>query len=110
MLWYWDKPLAIDNSCIGRWLCVSHQVRSELCYWILTDKGTVLYRMKFQHVKIDETRDPKGLEKVKDYIDILYGNLSDMKYIYTESDFSGFIIGDYLPQQGYELTNNKWEY
>ena len=24
LIWYWDNPEAIDNSCIGRWLGVSH--------------------------------------------------------------------------------------
>ena len=37
------------------------------------------------------------------------GNLTDMKYIYTKSDFEGFIVDDYLPHQIYELTTNKLE-
>ena len=32
IIWYWDNPDAIDNLCIGKWLGVSHQVRSTLCY------------------------------------------------------------------------------
>ena len=48
-------------------------------YWILTDKGTVLYLTEVQHAKIDETKDPIISEKVKDYTDTLYGNLSDTK-------------------------------
>ena len=51
-----------------------------------------MYLTEVQHAKIDETKDTIISEKVKDYIDTLYGNLSDTKYISTESHFEGFII------------------
>ena len=109
LIWYWDKPQAIYNPCIGRWLGVYHRVRSELCYWILIDKGTVLYCMKVQHMTIDEAKDSNISEKVKEYKDTLDGNLRNPKYIYTESDFDGFIMHEYLPHQRDELPTNKWE-
>ena len=56
---------------------------------------------------IDETKDPNIANKVKDYTNTPDGNLSDPKYIYTESDFEGFIIYDYLPHQRDELPTNK---
>ena len=52
-------------------------------------------------MKIDETKDPNIVNKVKDYTDTPYGNLSDPKYIYTEYEFEGFIMYDYLPHQKY---------
>ena len=83
LIWYWDKPAEIYTPCIGRQLGVCHLVSSELYYWILTDKGTVLYRTQVQYAKIDETKDPTISENVKDYTDTLDGNLSDPKYIST---------------------------
>ena len=65
--------------------------------------------MTVQHVTIDETRDPNISEKNNYYKDTLYGNLSDPEYIYTESDFDGFIMHEYLPHQRDELPTNKWE-
>ena len=56
---------------------------------------------------IDENKDHNISYKVKDYSDTLYGNLSDTKYIYTKSDFEGFIIDDYLQHQRYELPIDK---
>ena len=87
LIWYWDNPKVIDNPCIFIWPGVYHWVGSELCYWILTDKNTVLSHTKVQNFTIDETKDPNISENFKDYTDTLDGNLSDPKYISTESDF-----------------------
>ena len=59
-------------------------------------------------MKIGDTKYPNIADKVKKCIDTLGGNLSDPKYICTESDFEGFIMDDYLPHQSYELSTNKW--
>ena len=58
---------------------------------------------------IDETKDYNSAEKLEDYKDKLDENVSDQKYIYTESDFEGFIMDNYLPHQIDELPNNKRE-
>ena len=60
-------------------------------------------------MKIDETKEPNIEDKVKDYTYTMYGNLSDSNYIFTESDFEGFIVDYYLPFQIDELPTNKWE-
>ena len=41
---YWDDRDDENKSSIGRWLGVSHHVGNALCYWILTNKGTVIAR------------------------------------------------------------------
>ena len=61
-----------------------------------------MYQPTVQNTTIDETKDPNISEKFKDYTEILDGNLSDLKYIYTESDFEGSITDDYFPHQIYE--------
>mmetsp|Transcript_15996 Transcript_15996/g.23839 ORF Transcript_15996/g.23839 Transcript_15996/m.23839 type:complete len:1130 (+) Transcript_15996:7540-10929(+) len=109
LIWYWDNPDAIDNPCIGRWLGVSHRVGSALCYWILTDKGTVLSRTTVQHVTTDEMKDASIADKISMYRNNLDGSLSDPQYISTESDFEGFIMDDYLPRERDELPSNAWE-
>ena len=108
LIWYWDNQEATDNLCICRWLGVSHLVGSELCYGILTDKGIFLSLTKFQHVTMDETKETNIAEKLKDYKYTLDGNLSDPKYIYTEYDFHGFIMYDYLLHHIYQRPNDKW--
>ena len=47
-----DKP----NASIGRWLGVSHNVSSQLCYYVLTDKGRVIARHSVQHITEDELK------------------------------------------------------
>ena len=47
----------------------------------------------------DEIKDPNIADKVKDYIDTMDGNLSDLNYISTKPVFEGFIMDDYLPHQ-----------
>ena len=66
LIWYWDNPEEIENPCIGIWLDISHQVGSELCYWILTDKVTIFPRTTVQHVTTNETKGPNISDKVKD--------------------------------------------
>ena len=46
-------------------------------------------------MKIDEIKDHNIADKVKEYKDTLDSNLSDPKYISTESDFEVFIMDDY---------------
>ena len=74
----------------------------------MTDKGTILCHTTVQHRKIDVTKYPNISDKVKDYTYTLDGNLSNLKYIPTKSDFEGFIMDYYLPNQRYELPTNKW--
>ena len=62
----------------------------------MADKGTVFSHTTVQHVKTDETKDPDIADNVKAYTYTLYENISDLKYTYTESDFDGFFVDDYL--------------
>ena len=69
---------------------------TQLPLWLV---GRPWYFCALQHMKIDETKDPNIVDKVKDYTDTLDGNLSDTKYISTESNFEGFIMDEYHPHQ-----------
>ena len=40
----------------------------------------------------DEIKNPNIADKVKDYIDTMDGNLSDLNYISTKPVFEGFIM------------------
>ena len=48
----------LGTTAIGRWLGVSHRVNGLMFYWILTQKGTVISRTKFQRLNsLDEDTD-----------------------------------------------------
>ena len=49
-VWFWDSPGKEENPCPGRWLGVSHRIGSELCYWMINEKGTIYSRTMVQHV------------------------------------------------------------
>ena len=36
LCWYWDNKTDKTKGKIGRWVGVSKQIRSALCYWVLT--------------------------------------------------------------------------
>ena len=47
---YWDKQISAEIPKIGKQLGVTHRVGRQLCYWILTDKGTVIAKNTAQHL------------------------------------------------------------
>ena len=51
---YWDDRENEAKQSIGRWLGPSHHVGSSLCYYILTEKATVLSRTSVQHTTKEE--------------------------------------------------------
>ena len=59
IVWYWDRQNADQKPKIGRWLDVSHNVRSVLCYFILTEKGNVILHTSIQHFTTDNVSKPE---------------------------------------------------
>ena len=52
-VWFYDqKKMEMDGSGrqLARWLGVSHRVGSNLCYWLLLEKGKVIARTTVKHV------------------------------------------------------------
>ena len=39
-----------DNREIGRWLGVSHQIGSDMCYWVMGKSGIPIAETTVQHV------------------------------------------------------------
>ena len=46
-----------ENKTLGRWLGVSHRIRGDMCYLILTKSGTVIEKTTVQHVTRDDMID-----------------------------------------------------
>ena len=92
LVWYWDAPFTEDNPKIGRWLGVSHRIGSALCYWILTDKATVLSRSTVHHLTREDTLQDPVQETIRSYHTSLEDNLG--KDNAQDNDFEGFILDD----------------
>ena len=54
LCWYWDNHTDKIEGEIGRWIGVSHQVGSALCYWVLTEKEKIFACNTVQNMTRDE--------------------------------------------------------
>jgi len=54
---YWHDRDDEFWQSIGRWLGPSHHIGSALCYYILTEKATVLSRTSVHHITKEEWMD-----------------------------------------------------
>ena len=87
---------------LGRWIEVSHRVGSELCYWILSEKGEVLSLTTVHHLTDDKPRDPNIQERISDYHGSLesalgseeFGNSLDGYESSMNDDEEGITKGD----------------
>ena len=62
LVWYWDherSDMAEENRKLGRWLGISHNVGSDLCYWILPQSCKVIARSTVCHVLREELLKPE---------------------------------------------------
>ena len=50
-----------------RWLVVSNRVESDICFWVLSEKGKVLSQTTVQHLTSEEPRDPDVQYWICDY-------------------------------------------
>ena len=84
LVWYWDDLDDEAKPSIGRWLGVSHHVDSEVCYYILTDKGEVISRTTVQHIPHEEFIKPEVQEAVKAYHLSLNQFLGQDQFVYPQ--------------------------
>jgi hypothetical protein len=86
IVWYWDGPNNTDeNPKLGRWLGIAHHIGSNMCYWILNDKGNSLARTTVQHVTILEQQNNDIRNKIEAFTNKLHQQLDDTNFI-DESD------------------------
>ena len=90
---YWDNREDEEKDNVGRWLGVAHRIGSALCYWILTEKGTVISRTTVQHFTEDEVKHPELQERIRDYHRILEASLG-ANYVFDDQDDNAFVLDD----------------
>jgi len=91
---YWDDRENEARQSIGRWLGPSHHIGSALCYYILTEKATVLSRTSVQHITKEDFATSEMQERVKEYHVLLNEHInSPQEYQDTEDD-NDFIYAD----------------
>jgi len=99
---YWDDRDNETRQSIGRWLGPSHHIGSALCYYILTEKATVLSRTSVQHITKEEFETIDMKERVRIYHETLSRNIDLTSEYNNEEDGDDFITDDVAVPIGYE--------
>ena len=64
----------------GRWLGVSHQVSSSLCYFILTEHAGVISCTTVQHISKHELADPNVQDRLRRFDETVEERLNDENF------------------------------
>jgi len=103
---YWDNRDGEAGQSIGRWLGPSHHIGSALCYYILTERATVLSRTSVQHITKEDFQIYEMKERVRMYRESLNRNID--AECANEEDDADFITDDVALPIGYQ--ENEGEY
>jgi hypothetical protein len=102
-VWYMHSPGAEDNPRLGRWLGVAHRIGSDMCYWVLDDKGHILSRTTVQHVTELEQQTIDIQRKITQFDQIIKERLEDTNFI-----DKSITVPSYL--QDVDITNDEIQY
>ena len=97
LVWYWDAPhlpITEENPKLGRWLGVSHRIGSDMCYWIINERGNVLSRTTVQHVPELDLRTDEMKTKAEEFNTRLNERLNDVNHITENAESEGFYMED----------------
>ena len=103
LVYFWDDRDKEHKPSIGRWLGVSHHVGSALCYWILTEKATIISRTTVQHLTEDEALSHDVQQRIKAFHTSLDKYLGNDPYYFDDS-LDDFVHDDIeaITDSGYE--------
>ena len=98
---YWDDRDNETRQSIGRWLGLSH-IGSALCYYLLTEKATILSRTSLQHITKEDFETDEMRERVRVYHEELNRNINAVSEYLNEEDGDDFITDDVVLPIGYQ--------
>ncbi len=99
---YWDDRDGDTKQNIGRGLDPSHHIGSALCYYILTEKATVLSRSFVQHIPIEEFETTEMKARVTAYHETLNRHIDATSEYISEESVDDFVKDDETVPIGYE--------
>jgi hypothetical protein len=97
LVWYWDSPhlsMTDENPKLGRWLGVAHRIGSDMCYWIINEKGNVLARTTVQHVPEIDLKTDQLKAKAETFEKALNDRLNDANFVAENAESEGFYMED----------------
>jgi hypothetical protein len=77
-LWHYEQVgFPDEHRIIGLWLGVAHRIGQALCYWILTESGTVIARTTVQKLTSDELNNHLVQERIQEFYKKVRDKLGD---------------------------------
>ena len=83
LVWYHSgvhPSISQGNIELGRWLGVSHRIGSDMCYWVITERGKVIVERTVQHATSNDLLDPKITSHVEKFTDNLNKRLDEKDF------------------------------
>jgi hypothetical protein len=91
-----EKPNITDYTRrLARWLGVSHRVGSDLCYWLITESGTIIAKTSVEHVTRDDYLQADKKAEIDEFNRRLEESLDDANFIIEgEGEFESMYLND----------------
>jgi hypothetical protein len=106
IVWYWDGPNRTDeNPKLGRWLGIAHRIGSNMCYWVLNEKGNSLARTTVQHVTLLEQQNIDIRNKISEFTTRLVQQLDDTNFIDAPDHQIQFLQDEDVSEDELEQNN-----
>ncbi|KAG7370061.1 reverse transcriptase RNA-dependent DNA polymerase [Nitzschia inconspicua] len=88
---WWDRPGKPDSTDdprrLGKWLGVLHNVRSDMCYWLVTETGKIVSKTSVERVTQEDLRNPDKNKSIKVFEDALTERFADEDFDVNQNDF-----------------------
>ena len=105
---YWDDRDCEDGQSIGRWLGPSHHIGSALCYFILTEKATIISRTSVQHMTKEDFATTEMQDRVKEYYKSLDKHMNSKSEYMSEDNDVDFMTDDVALPVGYQVNEGEY--
>jgi len=101
LVWAYDSKhpgVGDEDRMLARWLGVSSNVGSDMCYWIMPVSGKAIARTTVQHVTREDMLNPVIAEQVETFDKSLTNRLNDENHLIEGMDSITYNDDSDLPQ------------
>jgi hypothetical protein len=85
LVWWLDRPTKPNFTDamrrLARWLGVSHQVGSDLSYWLIAESGKIISKKSVEHVTRDDYLQADKKQEIETFNQTLETSLKDANFI-----------------------------
>ncbi|KAG7369925.1 reverse transcriptase RNA-dependent DNA polymerase [Nitzschia inconspicua] len=89
-VWWWDRPGKPDSTDdprrLAKWLGISHNVGSDMCYWLVTDSGKIVSKTSVERVVREDLLSEDSCKRIKDFEALIAERLKDENFDLNQDD------------------------